>query len=141
MGGRLSLGVAAAYLVQAEAGEAPKPSVVVEDSRVRIAYSDSGGDGPVVLALHGSPGDRDAFRALGAALTPWYRFLAPDLPGFGLSTRRLSNYSIKSQAKRIAEMMERLGIGSYHVVGHSLGGGGLDCISRSLRRTVYGRSP
>ncbi|KAK3110295.1 hypothetical protein LTR53_015549 [Teratosphaeriaceae sp. CCFEE 6253] len=41
---------------------------------------------PTILLLHGFPSSSNQFRDLIPLLTPHYRILAPDLPGFGLTT-------------------------------------------------------
>jgi pimeloyl-ACP methyl ester carboxylesterase/membrane protein DedA with SNARE-associated domain len=93
-------------------------------SAVRIAYRDWGpAEAPVILLLHGSPGDGGAFEELGPMLAQRYRVIAPDLPGFGGSTWRIPDYSIKAHARYLTEMMDSLRIPGVHVVGWSLGGG------------------
>src|SRR4026209_1270789 len=63
---------------------------------VRLAYLDStpAGSPPIVVLLHGSPGDNGEVTRLGLALADRYRILAPDLPGFGGSSRSVPDYSI-----------------------------------------------
>ena len=52
-----------------------------------------------------------------------FRIVAPDLPGFGQSDRKPdADYSYTSQAKRLAIMMQSLGVSRYHVAGNSMGG-------------------
>lgn len=78
---------------------------------------------PVVL-LHGSPGSAANFDRLGPALaTLGYRVLAPDLPGYGDSTRDLPDYSPRAQSRAILAMLDELGIARAHIVGWSIGGG------------------
>lgn len=53
-----------------------------------------------------------------------FRIVVPDLPGFGQSDRKPdADYSYQAQAKRLAALMQSLGIGRYHVAGNSMGGG------------------
>lgn len=93
---------------------------------VRIATVDSGPGGasglPVVL-LHGSPGDNAEVRGIALALARTRRVIAPDLPGFGGSTRTLPDYSIRAHARYILELLDSLGVPRAHVVGFSMGGG------------------
>jgi pimeloyl-ACP methyl ester carboxylesterase/membrane protein DedA with SNARE-associated domain len=93
---------------------------------VLIATIDSGAPTserlPVVL-LHGSPGSNGETRALAGHLSHTRRVLAPDLPGFGASTRRIPDYSILAHANYVEQLLDSLGIRRYHVVGFSLGGG------------------
>jgi len=107
-----------------------------QSSAVRIAYRDWGPDeAPVILLLHGSPGDGGAFEELGPMLAQRYRVIAPDLPGFGGSTWRIPDYSIAAHARYLAEMLDSLRIPAAHVVGWSLGGGvALELEGRSPQR-------
>ena len=80
---------------------------------------------PAVLLLHGSPGRGVDFagvmEGLGA-LHPKRRVLAPDLPGFGDSEKRVADYSARAHARYVAELFDESGIERAHVVGFSLGG-------------------
>ncbi len=78
---------------------------------------------PTILLLHGSPGSADDFQALGARLAERYDVIAPDLPGFGGSTRRVASYSIEAHAAYATALLDLLGIDAVHVVGFSMGGG------------------
>ena len=92
-------------------------------------------DLPVVLLLHGSPGSSLDFDTLGPALGQRYRVLAPDLPGFGRSQPTVPDYSIRAHAGYAFELLDRLRIGSVHVVGFSMGGGvALELIDRHPNR-------
>ncbi|UUZ47916.1 alpha/beta fold hydrolase [Massilia sp. B-10] len=46
-----------------------------------------GGTGEVLLLIHGFGGDKDNFTRIARFLTPHYRVIIPDLPGFGDATR------------------------------------------------------
>lgn len=79
---------------------------------------------PPVVLLHGSPGSAANFNRLAPALaTLGYRVLAPDLPGYGDSTRDLPDYSPRAQSRAIGAMLDELGIERAHIVGWSIGGG------------------
>lgn len=93
---------------------------------VLIATIDSGvaeSDRLPVVLLHGSPGDNSEVRTLAGNLSHTRRVLAPDLPGFGASTRRIPDYSILAHAVYVEQLLDSLDIRRYHVVGFSLGGG------------------
>jgi pimeloyl-ACP methyl ester carboxylesterase/membrane protein DedA with SNARE-associated domain len=91
---------------------------------------------PVVL-LHGSPGSHDDFDRLAPALAGDGRLaLAPDLPGFGASTRRVPDYSIRAHARYVEEWLDRLGVERAHLLGFSMGGGVALELQRSAPRRV-----
>lgn len=77
---------------------------------------------PIVL-LHGSPGSANDFLTLGPALAADRAVIAPDLPGFGGSTRDVANYSIRAHAAYVCQLLDHLGIERVHVLGFSMGGG------------------
>ncbi|MCA9298931.1 MAG: alpha/beta hydrolase, partial [Phycisphaerales bacterium] len=80
----------------------------------------SDGAFPVVL-LHGSPGSKENFDALGprlGATRPTYAF---DLPGFGASTGPRDDYGAREASVEVLAELDRLGLGRVHVVGWSFG--------------------
>ncbi|MEP7270059.1 MAG: alpha/beta fold hydrolase [Acidobacteriota bacterium] len=77
---------------------------------------------PVIL-LHGSPGHGTDFELLAPLLGQSRRMIAPDLPGFGRSTREIPDYSILAHADYVLQLMDALGIERAHLVGFSMGGG------------------
>ena len=76
-----------------------------------------------VLLLHGSPGSGRVFRRLGSEVGAGRRAIAPDLPGFGGSTTKIPDYSIRAHAAMTLQLLDSLAIERAHVVGFSLGGG------------------
>lgn len=94
------------------------------DRRVRVAFLDEGPrDAPVVVLLHGSPGNKENFFRMTPVLAEDHRVVVPDLPGFGGSERDLPDYSLRAHALYVGDLLDRLGIARYHLVGYSLGGG------------------
>jgi esterase len=86
-----------------------------------LSYLDSGGNGPVVLALHGSFGRGAIFTRLAADLRGLARVVAPDQRGHGLSDHR-GEYGRDEFVSDAAGFVRRLGLGRVMVLGHSLGG-------------------
>lgn len=101
-------------------------SAVGGPGEVRLALRDeagSGPDAPLVLLLHGSPGDHRAMDGLTDSLGDDLRRVAPDLPGFGASTREIPDYSVEAHARYLLAWMDQQGIESADWVGFSMGGG------------------
>jgi pimeloyl-ACP methyl ester carboxylesterase len=81
------------------------------------------GRGPDLLLLHGLGGTRASLFETAAALSGSYRVHAPDLPGFGSSSKpRLGAYSAPWFAEIMLGLMDQLGISRAHIVGNSMGG-------------------
>jgi pimeloyl-ACP methyl ester carboxylesterase len=77
---------------------------------------------PVVL-LHGSPGGRFDFHGVTPALAGDRCVIAPDLPGFGDSTRDVPDYGVEAHAAYVEALLDALAMPRAHVVGFSMGGG------------------
>jgi len=81
------------------------------------------GEGPDVLLLHGLGGTRASLFETAAALSSRYRVHAPDLPGFGSSSKPATGgYNASWFASVILGLMDELGIERSHIVGNSMGG-------------------
>jgi pimeloyl-ACP methyl ester carboxylesterase len=81
------------------------------------------GRGPDVLLLHGLGGTRASLFDTAAALSARYRVHAPDLPGFGSSSKPArGGYSAKWFAEIMLGFMEQLDVSSAHIIGNSMGG-------------------
>jgi pimeloyl-ACP methyl ester carboxylesterase len=82
-----------------------------------------GGKGEVLLLIHGFGGDKDNFTRIARFLTPHYRVIIPDLPGFGDATRNpKASYTMAEQVGRIHGLVTQLGITRLHLGGNSMGG-------------------
>ncbi len=79
------------------------------------------GSGPPILALHGFPASSYDWRHL-AELLPGYRFIAFDLPGFGLSDKSPSgDYTLRGHASVAEQLLAHLGVKACDVVAHDIG--------------------
>ncbi|MGD9604345.1 MAG: alpha/beta fold hydrolase [Gammaproteobacteria bacterium] len=88
----------------------------------RVPYLE-GGHGEPLLLLHGFGAEKDHWTQVSRYLTPHFRVIAPDLPGFGESTRRQdANYGLDSQLERLAQFVSALGLTRFHLGGNSMGG-------------------
>ncbi len=95
---------------------------------VVIRYIDTRPDAapetPVVLLIHGSPvAASSAFPPLAGHLGKVGRVLAPDLPGFGFSTRRIDDFGFAAQADLLLRFLDRLNVRRVHLVAYGMGGG------------------
>ncbi|MBN2079243.1 MAG: alpha/beta fold hydrolase [Spirochaetes bacterium] len=95
----------------------------------RVAVADheivylEGGEGETLVLVHGYGGDKDNWTRFAAHLTPRYRVVAPDLPGFGESSKNPAlSYDIAAQARRLGEFLDAIGEKKVHVAGNSMGG-------------------
>jgi pimeloyl-ACP methyl ester carboxylesterase len=73
--------------------------------------------------LHGFAASKDLWVEVAGHLTPEYRVIAPDIPGFGESSKLASeSYDVGSQVERIHDFLGELGLSRYHLGGQSMGG-------------------
>ena len=76
----------------------------------RLSYSDTGGDGPAVLLLHGLLFDRSMFDPQVAALRDRYRIVTPDSRGHGESERRPEEFTQWDVMEDHLALLDHLGI-------------------------------
>ena len=109
------------------AAESERKAAGLEPKRVRvgdheIAYLD-GGHGETILMLHGFGANKDNWTRFAKFISPAYRVIALDLPGFGESTcLDDATYGIADQAKRVALFADAVSLKKFHIVGNSMGG-------------------
>lgn len=97
------------------------------------------GDGDPVVLLHGWPQTSHEWRHVTPLLSGRHRVIAPDLRGLGDTSRPLEGYDSRSIAADVAELVEHLGIGRFHLVGHDWGGPtafALACLRPQAVRTL-----
>lgn len=82
-----------------------------------------GGHGENVLLLHGIFAEKDHWVDFARNLTGDYHVIAPDLPGYGESSRQTGQrYDYAAQTERLRQFMDSLGIARAHIAGNSMGG-------------------
>ena len=87
-----------------------------------ILHGESAGAGEPVVIVHGLMGSCENWRAVRAALSPFYRVVCLDLPNHGRSPHA-ARVTLESMAGDVAETLRAGGVAvPYVVVGHSLGG-------------------
>ena len=88
----------------------------------KIAYLE-GGTGDTIIMVHGFGGFKDVWVKMAKYLTPNYRIIIPDLPGFGDSSKpQDAKYNYTSQVKRLNLFAKELKLTKFHLVGNSMGG-------------------
>jgi pimeloyl-ACP methyl ester carboxylesterase len=88
-----------------------------------IEYEDTGGDGPVVVLLHGLAMDGSLWRNVVADLRAGHRCVVPTLP-FGSHRRPMrpdADLSLRGHARLVGELVERLGLRDVTLVQNDLG--------------------
>ena len=129
------------------------PGFTVQDlqaggARIRARV---GGSGPPVLLVHGYPQTHAIWHRMAGPLASRFRVVAVDLRGYGDSdklptTADHAPYSKRAMAQDLVDVMDRLGLGAFHVAGHDRGGRvghrlAVDHPGRALSLTVLDISP
>ncbi|WP_395503442.1 alpha/beta fold hydrolase [Ectopseudomonas mendocina] len=85
-------------------------------------YQGGPASGETLVLLHGFAADKDNWLRFSRHLTKDYRVIALDLPGFGDSDLPPGSYDVGTQAERLANILDAMGIQQAHVLGNSMGG-------------------
>ncbi len=88
----------------------------------RLRYLKRGEGGEPMLLIHGFGGDLNNWLFNHEALAADREVYALDLPGHGESSKDVGEGTLESLADTVAGFMAALGVGSAHLVGHSMGG-------------------
>lgn len=117
----------------------PGRTVVVPD-RGEFFLRDTGGDGPVVLLVHGwlFPSDLNWARTFGPLQRAGYRVLAMDLRGHGRGLRSTEPFRLADCADDAAGVLRALGLRDASVVGYSMGGPVTQLLARRHPEVVGG---
>src|SRR3954451_10394595 len=95
----------------------------IELSAGTIDYEDTGGDGPVVVLLHGLAMDGSLWRHVVADLRDEHRCVVPTLP-FGSHRRPMkpdADLSLRVHASLVGDLLERLDLQDVTLVQNDLG--------------------
>ncbi|RJL35505.1 alpha/beta fold hydrolase [Bailinhaonella thermotolerans] len=97
-------------------------TVPLEDCEVHVCQDGPRG-APALLLIHGSAASARSWDPLVPLLTGAHRVIRVDLPGHGRSAKADDlSYATRDQARRVGEVLDRLGAGPVVVAGHSSGG-------------------
>ncbi|MEW8437139.1 MAG: alpha/beta fold hydrolase [Candidatus Thiodiazotropha taylori] len=99
-----------------------QPHYLNTKNGARIHYIDEG-QGPVLLLLHGNPTWSFLYRNIITELKGEFRLIAPDYPGFGLSTAPEGyGFTAAEQAQTISELVQQLDLLNVTVMVQDWGG-------------------
>jgi len=79
------------------------------------------GEGPAVVLLHGIPESWRCWEKQMPVLSQQFRVLALDLKGYGQSDKAEGDYSGTNVAREVVDLLDSLGIESFHLAGHDWG--------------------
>jgi len=102
----------------------PKEGSMFVEVRGHKFYCEDVGEGrnvPVVF-LHGFPLSSEIWLPLRDTIAGQWRFLAPDLRGFGRSDKPEGPYTMDTLAEDVLGIADALGIQRFVLAGHSMGG-------------------
>ena len=94
----------------------------IEVGQLDIHYL-TGGEGEPLIVIHGGGGSGRAWLKNAAELSKYYQVYLPDLPGFGRSKAAAEDFELSSYVAFVEDFSRSLGLGHFHLIGHSLGGG------------------
>jgi pimeloyl-ACP methyl ester carboxylesterase len=109
---------------------ASRSEITLDDGR-RLVYTDFGGSGRPLIALHGHFSEGAAFEDLAQRLAPDWHVFAPDQRGHGDSDRA-STYTRDGYIQDLAALISHLTVAPVVVLGHSMGG--VNAVALAARR-------
>jgi pimeloyl-ACP methyl ester carboxylesterase len=94
----------------------------LEAGGVRWHYVEAGNpSGPVVLMLHGLPESWYSWNKVLPLLDPSYRYILPDMKGYGRSTSDDMDYNWHHVGDQTMALIDALGVDKFFIVGHDWG--------------------
>ncbi len=130
MNGPTAIPNAAAVVAAAQPAEmtnspaAPAATRFLAVGEGRIAYDDTGGSGPLVIAIPGMGDLRSEYRALRPLLRQaGYRVITMDVRGHGETSARWSDYSARAVGRDALALIEHLNAGPAVILGNSFAAG------------------
>lgn len=130
MNGPTAIPNAAAVVAAAQPAEMTEPPAAPAATRFlavgegRIAYDDTGGSGPLVIAIPGMGDLRSEYRALRPLLRQaGYRVITMDVRGHGETSAGWSDYSARAVGRDALALIEHLNAGPAVILGNSFAAG------------------
>lgn len=113
--------VATVFAMTASARAETIESRFAEVNGLRMHYLQAGKTGSPVILLHGYAQNSHMWRPLMTELGKTHRVIAPDLRGFGDTTKAETGYDKKTMAQDVHALARLLGIDKAGIVGHDIG--------------------
>ena len=90
----------------------------------RVAFEDTGGNGPAILAIPGMGDLRSEYRLIRPALQQaGYRVITMDARGFGETSPTWSDFSARAVGRDAVAVLKHLGVGPATIMGNSFAAG------------------
>jgi pimeloyl-ACP methyl ester carboxylesterase len=90
----------------------------------RVAFEDTGGNGPAILAIPGMGDLRSEYRLIRPALQQaGYRVITMDVRGFGETSAKWTDFSARSVGRDAVAVLKHLGAGPATIMGNSFAAG------------------
>jgi pimeloyl-ACP methyl ester carboxylesterase len=103
---------------------------------VNSLAADVRGHGAAVVLLHGQPGSAADWAALVPMLEEDFFVIVPDRPGYGRTGGTAAGF--RANAEAVARLLDRLGLASATIVGHSWSGGVALAVAEEYPQRVAG---
>ncbi len=111
----------------------------LERNEGKIAYDDTGGDGPLVVCAPGMGDLRAVYRFLVPTLAAQgYRVVTMDVRGMGGTSVSWSDYSESALGSDIVALIQHMGLGPAFVIGNSISAGAAVCAAADHPELVRG---
>ena len=110
----------------------------IEFNGFTLSYLEGGESGDPILFLPGWGVSTEPYREYLDLLAQKYWVIAPDLPGFGRSPCSLSLTSYHTYANCIVQLIERLNLDRFRLIGHSFGGGVALALAAAVPQAIDG---
>ena len=86
-----------------------------------VSVLDYGGDGPLIVCVHGLEGSAYNWSLIAPTLARTHRVVAPDLSGFGFTPPLEGETTVERNAVLVKDVIEHYGDNAI-VIGNSMGG-------------------
>jgi pimeloyl-ACP methyl ester carboxylesterase len=86
-----------------------------------VSVLDYGGEGPLIVCVHGLEGSAYNWALLAPKLAEHHRVISPDLSGFGFTPPLEGGSSVERNAELVADVIDHFG-GDAMLIGNSMGG-------------------